>query len=209
MMRKVVVCLALLVLPLAPLGSNPLKEEDGQSSSHGAKTLRVFTAFQHFFKQVLTQDTAMILVPGPIGPDNFSSYLNLPGAGPGDGAIGVVAGQATLINVRFSAESQCALGGADFGWCGMRILIDGVEAQPAPADFAFDSTNNGADGTGSWESHSFDRHLCIRNPTGVARVVPVQVQWRVFAGVDTTTVPEFRLDDWSLVIESAITTVCP
>jgi hypothetical protein len=209
MMRMVAVCLALLLLPLAPLRSSPVNEEDGQSSSPPTKTLQVFTAFQHFFKRVLTQDAAMVLNPGPIGADGFSAYLNLPTAGPGDGAIGVIAGPATLINVRFSAESQCADGGADFGWCGMRILIGGVEGEPAPADFAFDSTNNGAEGTGSWEGHAFDRHRCIRNPTGAVQTIPVQVQWRVFAGVNPATVPEFRLDDWSLVIESAVANSCP
>jgi hypothetical protein len=88
----------------------------------------------------------------------------------------------------------------------VRILVDGVEAEPAPADYAFDSTNNGAEGTGSWEGHAMDRHLCIRNPAGAVRTVPVQVQWRVFAGSDPSTVPQFRLDDWSLTISSALTT---
>jgi len=198
--------LALLFLPLALLGSPTLAAEDGQQSSITPQTVRVFTGFQHFFKRVLTEDAAHVLAPGPIGADGFSAYVDLPGTGPAAGAVGLVAGQGTLINVRFSAESQCALGGTDFGWCGVRILVDGVEAQPAPADYSFDSTNNGAEGTGSWEGHSMDRHLCIRNPGGAVRTVPVQVQWRVFAGTDPATVPQFRLDDWSLVIESALAT---
>lgn len=186
-------------------------QDDGQDAPQaGTQTLRVMTGLQHFFKRVLTEDQAVDLAPGPIGADGFSAYVNLPGAGPGTGAIGVVNGPATLINVRFTAESQCANGGADFGWCGVRILVNGVEAQPAPADFAFDSTNNGGDGSGSWEAHAMDRHLCVRNPspTGAPFAVPVQVQWRVFAGGDPTTVPEFRLDDWSLTIESAAAQAC-
>ena len=141
-------------------------QDDGQDASQaGVQTVRVMTGLQHFFKRVLTEDQAVDLAPGPIGADGFSAYVNLPGAGPGTGAIGVVNGPATLINVRFTAESQCANGGADFGWCGVRILVNGIEAQPAPADYAFDSTNNGGDGTGSWEGHAMDRHLCVRNPS--------------------------------------------
>lgn len=186
-------------------------QDDGQDASQaGVQTLRVMTGFQHFFKRVLTEDNAVVLAPGPIGADGFSAYLNLPGAGPGTGAIGVVNGPASLINVRFTAESQCADGGADYGWCGVRILINGVEAQPAPADYAFDSTNHGGDTDGSWEGHALDRHLCVRNPNpaGGAVAVPVQVQWRVFAGLDQATVPVFRLDDWSLTIESAAAQTC-
>jgi hypothetical protein len=195
----------------AAIAASGAYAQDGQDDQQiGTNTVRVMTGFQHFFKRVLTEDTAIVLNPGPIGPDFFSDYVNLPGAGPGNGALGVVNGPASLINVRYTAESQCAGGGSDFGWCGVRILINGVEAQPAPADYAFDSTNNGADGSGSWEGHAMDRHLCVRNPspTGAPFAVPVQVQWRVFAGVDTTTVPEFRLDDWSLTIESAAASTC-
>jgi hypothetical protein len=60
--------------------------------------------------------------------------------------------------------------------------------------------------SGSREGHAVERHLCIRYPTGAVRVVPVQVQWRVFAGTDPLTVPQFRLGDWSLAIETAIAT---
>jgi hypothetical protein len=203
-MRSTLLVLASLALP----ATAAVAQDDGQGPvpEVAPQTLRVFTAFQHVFKRVLTEDAAVVLTPGPIGPDGFSEYLNLPSAGPGNGAVGLVVGPGSLLNVRFSAESQCALGGTDFGWCGVRILIDGVEAQPAPADFAFDSTNNGAEGTGSWEGHAMERHLCLRNPSGTPRTVPVQVQWRVFAGLDPLTVPQFRLDDWSLAIETAIAT---
>ena len=198
----------LLLLLVTLIGTPVFAQDDGQDGQRqiGIQTVRVFAGGTHFFKVVLTEDVAAVLAPGPIAADGFSAYMTVPGAGPATGAVGVVAGTGTLINVRFSAESQCALGGADAGWCGVRILIDGVEAQPAPADFAFDSTNNGADGSASWEGHAMERHLCIRNPTGVTRTVPVQVQWRVFAGSDPTTVPQFRLDDWSLAIESATST---
>ena len=173
-----------------------------QEFRFGASGARGVGGGIHFFKVVVTQDAFTNLAPGPIGPDFFSQYVDLPGAS----SVAVVAGTGALVNVHFSAESQCALGGSDFGWCGVRILVDGVEAQPAPADYAFDSTNNGAEGTGSWEGHAMDRHHCIRNPAGAVTTVPVQVQWRVFAGVDPTTIPQFRLDDWSLTISSALAT---
>jgi hypothetical protein len=196
--------LFLLLLATVPASTQASGQDSGPQA--GTNTVRIFDGFQHIFKRVLTEEAATDLVPGPIGADGFSAYLNLPGAGPADGAFGLVAGQGSLINIRFTAESQCAGGGSDFGWCGVRILVNGVEAQPAPADFAFDSTNNGADGSGSWEAHAMDRHACIRNPTGGVTAVPVQVQWRVFAGFDPATVPQFRLDDWSLTIETAVAT---
>ena len=116
----------------------------------------------------------------------------------------MVAGTGALINVHFSAESQCSGGGTDVGWCGLQILVNGVEALPAPADYAFDSTNNGGEGFGSWEGHAMDRHLCIRNPGGAVTTVPVEVQWREFN--QSGAQPIFRLDDWSLSISSALAT---
>ena len=209
--RIVTVGITLLVVYAGATGLAQDGQQAGEqiaSSIITPQTVRVFTGQQHVFKRVLTEDVAAVLNPGPIAADGFSAYLNVPGAGPANGAVGVVAGQASLINVRFTAESQCAAGGTDAGWCGVRILVDGVEAHPAPADFAFDSTNNGADGFTSWEGHAMERHLCLRNPTGAVRAVPVQVQWRVFAGADGIA-PEFRLDDWSLAIETALAPSCP
>jgi hypothetical protein len=205
--RNAGVRLALLVLGMTLMGSSAFAQDDGQDVVPQAvpQTLRVFTGGAHFYKRVLTEDAAIALNPGPIGADGFSAYMNLLGAGPGNGAIAVVAPPGSLINIRFTAESQCAGGGVDAGWCGIRILVNGVESQPASAptaDFAFDSTNNGADGTASWEAHAMDRHVCIRNPGTANLNVPVQVQWRVFAGIDGI-VPQFRLDEWSLTIESA------
>ena len=122
--------LGVFVLLTGLMGSNGFAQ-DGQDSEGeiGVQTLRVLTGGVHFFKVVLTQDAASPLVPGAINPGGFSEYVDLSGQG-----VAVVAGQGSLINVHFSAESQCALGGTDFGWCGVRILVDGVEAEPAPAD---------------------------------------------------------------------------
>ena len=163
----------------------------------GSASAAVLTALSPFFKQVVTNANAQNLV----ATASFD-WLPLPGNGPGDGAVGLVVGQGSLISVRFAAESLCSGGGTDFGWCGIRIMIDGIEAEPAPGDYAFDSTNNGAEGSGSWEGHALERHLCIPNPRGVTRVVPVQVEWAVFNQLDAF--PNYRIDDTSLTIESSI-----
>ncbi len=186
---------------LGVLAAGALAQDSGQEPASIAvpQVVQVFYATTPIFKVVVSDDGAKTF-PGPAD----SVYQNLPGAGPDGGAFAVIAGAGTLVDIRFTAETQCSGGGSDFGWCGARILIDGVEALPAPADFAFDSTNNGAEGSGSWEGHAMDRHLCIRNPGGAVRVVPVQVQWRVFSTDGDTTAPSFRIDDTSLTIQSTI-----
>jgi hypothetical protein len=122
-----------------------------------------------------------------------TSFADFPGAtatisvpGPGNG----------LVMARFSAESACyqPAGNTAGNWCSVLILVDGVEMSPrAGLDFAFDSTNEGAETGNSWESHSMDRLLVVG--PGNHTVV---VQWAV-TGPDVT----FRLDDWSLTIERA------
>jgi hypothetical protein len=175
-------------------------QNDGQDSGDGItpQAAQALYGLNTIFKRVVVDDVAQVF-PGPA--DNV--YQDLPGGGSDGGAFALIVGQATLVTLRFSAESQCSGGGTDAGWCGLRILVNGVEALPTLADFAFDSTNNGNDGLASWEAHAMERHLCVRNPDGVTKVVPVQVQWRVFSSDGDTTPPTFRLDDWSLVIESA------
>jgi len=68
-----------------------------------------------------------------------------------------------------------------------------VSLEPAAGlVFAFDSTNNGRDGIASWESHSVDRTL--RVAAGSYQVIVQE------AVTSTTTI--FRLDDWTLTVES-------
>lgn len=158
----------------------------------------VQTGLQPVYRQVLTESTAIAL-PTPAASFDWQP---LPGAaGFADNAFALVFGEGTLVSVRFTAESQCAGGGTDAGWCALRIMVDGIEAEPAPGDYAFDSTNNGADGSASWEGHAMERHYCVRNPTGTTRIVPVQVEWSEFSS--DGVFPQFRLDDWSLTIESS------
>jgi len=118
-----------------------------------------------------------------------TAYVNLPG---GAATIGVPSGEAAVILVRFSGESQCS-GGAAGNWCSVRVLIDGVEANPAAGlDFAFDSVSAAA-AQDFWESNSMDRSRTVG--AGTHSVV---VQWAV-----TNAATVFRLDDWSLTAERA------
>lgn len=105
------------------------------------------------------------------------------------GSTVVFANSGNHILVRFSAESHCS-GIAGSGWCSVRILVDGVEADPAAdADFAFDSTENGTKPSASWVSASMERARTVTfsgNHT-------ITVQAAVVFNANT-----FRLDDWTL-----------
>jgi hypothetical protein len=184
---------------LATFSAGALARDNGQATASVGvpQAAQAFYATTSFFKTVVSDEAAQTFP----GPADFA-YQDVPGMGPDGGAFAVIAGPGTLVDIRFTAETQCDGGGTDFGWCGVRVLVDGVEARPAPADFAFDRTNNGEEGSGSWEGHAMDRHICLRNPGGTTRVVPVQVQWRVFSTDGDTTAPSFRLDDTSLTIQS-------
>lgn len=118
-----------------------------------------------------------------------TAYVNLPGA---TTTIGVPTGEAAVLVARFTAESQCS-GGAAGNWCSVRVLIDGVEANPAAGlDFAFDSVSAAA-AQDFWESNAMDRSRTVG--AGTHSVV---VQWAV-----TNAATVFRLDDWSLTVERA------
>jgi hypothetical protein len=116
--------------------------------------------------------------------------------------------------VRFTAESRCSEPGGFGDWCEVRVLINGVEAEPAassfpPDTFAFDSPDNTGFNQGetvnSWEGHAMDRHLCVRNDTLKTIWVPVQVQWKVTnLAPPAQTRPSFWIDDWSLTVEAAL-----
>jgi len=117
-------------------------------------------------------------------------FLDLPGA---SATISVPGPGNALVLARFSAESACyQSGGGGANWCSVRILVDGVEMDPASGfDFRFDTTDDRP--VASRESHSMDRSLVIGPGTHT-----VVVQWGVaFTGA------EFWLDDWSLTIERA------
>jgi len=99
------------------------------------------------------------------------------------GSVGVYAGPGQFIDARFTAETACY--GATSGWCSVRILIDGVEAEPAVGtDFAFDDAGTAT----GWESHSVER---VRSVT-TSGTHTVTVQATEIGGLTN------RLDDWTL-----------
>ena len=91
--------------------------------------------------------------------------------------------QARII-ARFSAESNCQ--GAASTWCSLRILVDGVEMNPAVgSDFAFDSPGD------NWSGKAIERTSGI-----------------VLSGTHTVTLQgalifasQWFLDDWQLTLE--------
>jgi hypothetical protein len=119
--------------------------------------------------------------------------------------VSVPGGTDALLLLRFSAESACwslsfSEGSASpgRGWCSVRILVDGVPAQPASGkDFAFDSTSDANDSRGSWEGHAMERWFFAGAGTHV-----VKVQALVRSTVSAETLG-FSLDEWVLVAERA------
>jgi hypothetical protein len=121
---------------------------------------------------IITQDTAAIYTG--------SAYVNV------GGALSIYAQTGSFITATFTAESACY--GTAGAWCSVRILIDGVEAEPVVGtDFAFNSTTGSGGATG-WQSHAVTR---VRTATTTA-FHTVQVQT---AEVGAAT---HRLDDWTL-----------
>ncbi len=156
------------------------------------------TSGAHFYKQALTSTK-----PRTMRSERFEP---LPGART---RVVVPAGIDVLVNVAFTAESRCTEPDSTApNWCEVRILVDGAEADPAassfpPDTYALDSTDSGSETPASWESHAMDRHRCVFNSgSRTARVVPVEVQWKV-TNFDGGVAPDFWLDDWSLTVELA------
>ncbi|MCW2767053.1 MAG: hypothetical protein JWO11_3012 [Nocardioides sp.] len=113
----------------------------------------------------ITNATAFALVPG------LSVAVTVP---PGGGRI----------LATFSAESACY---GSSSYCNVRILVDGTEMDPVVGtDFAFDSTDNNTETSGSWESHSTQRYSANLAPG--SHTVTVQA---AVTGATTS----FRLDD--------------
>jgi len=133
--------------------------------------------------QFLTSSTAFVGVTGALGQ------------------VSIPAGQRALVKVQYDAESECFEADTDPNYCSTRILIGGVEGNPASGlDFAFDSTNRGRELDGSWEGHSMTRVRCIANTTTSSMMVLVAVQAAVTNQFGDATKPVFRLDDWELDI---------
>jgi hypothetical protein len=123
-----------------------------------------------------------------------TTFVDVPGAVT---SLAIPTGTKGLIHANFSAESACY--GPDPQNCSVRILINGIEANPASgSDFAFD-TNRGGDNPGNQftgEAHSMERYLTDL-PAGAYEV---KVQFLSVSGSNTT-----QLDDWILTVERVTT----
>jgi hypothetical protein len=100
------------------------------------------------------------------------------------------------LRARFTAESLCT---GITGICRVRIvygngMVPLTELEPASGlDFAFDSTDSGAESANSAEGHAIERHAKWILPPGIYQVT-VQVS------VDDPFVT-FTVDDWHLALE--------
>lgn len=119
-----------------------------------------------------------------------TAWVNVPGA---TATFTVPAFTTDLFVAHFTAESVCY--GAS-GWCPVRILLNGVEMDPAAGtDFAFDSSDGGTASPASWESHAVGRSRAFTT-SSAPLTVTVQVQYMV-----TNPGMTLRLDDWHLTVE--------
>jgi hypothetical protein len=119
------------------------------------------------------------------------TYVDIPGAAT---TVTVPPGQRALVIARFAASSQCGSLNPDDDACFIRILVGGVEAEPAPGG-AFDTAAccpNSSNGD-SFESHAIERSLGSLAPG----TYPVRVQWRADAE------NQFMLWSWHLTVERA------
>jgi len=120
-----------------------------------------------------------------------TTFVDVPGATLN---ITVPAGQTMLIVAEFTAESSCSGGGAG-EWCSLKTVIGGTDGTPdVDGDFAYDSTDDGNNTGGSWESHSFTRYRTLGEGN-----YTVTVQRSV-----TNAAVSFRLDDWTLVVQRSL-----
>lgn len=109
-------------------------------------------------------------------------------------SVVVPSGQVRIINVRFTAESQCFSANGS-GWCPVRVVYrtpagTTVEMNPvAGDDFAFDSGDTNINQ--SWEAHAIERSSW-RLGAGTYRV---WVEGKVFGAT------QLRLDERHLTVE--------
>jgi len=116
-----------------------------------------------------------------------------------------------LVIFTLSGESACFATSRDYtkpGWCRVRILVNGIQAEPrddGPHTAAFDSTDashalvphdDQSEGPDSYESHSIQRSICVRNGQQVPVNAGFRVQWAT-----TANEIDFWMDDIHLTVE--------
>jgi hypothetical protein len=158
----------------------------GESKRARAAVLIGGSAGGDYAIRILTQTTAFAT--------SSTSYVTL-----GTVFVPIAPGQSALIDAEFSAETRCTGGTTVSGGCIARIQIGGAEGHPrADADasglsYFMDSSDNGDEGTNSYEGHSFSRCRVVRNATTSTISVAVQILVRV-----SSSTFSFWLDDWKL-----------
>jgi hypothetical protein len=127
-----------------------------------------------------------------------TTYVDLPGM---TMVVTTPAGEADLLDIRFSSESACYDGGAQYNWCSVQITVDGVPAAPVDCvgahDFAFDSTDFGNNTSSSWRSSSMERYRAVNGGKHVIRV-----QGKV-TDFDATGTQVFWTGERILVVETS------
>jgi hypothetical protein len=125
---------------------------------------------------------------GTVVTTNSTAFVDLAGSSE---TFTVPTGETARIYAIFSAESACYGAGANHA-CGVRIVVDGNELNPAVGtNFAFDSTDDGDETDSSSESHAIARS----SETLSAGSHTVKVQYRT-----TNAAATLRLDDWALIV---------
>jgi hypothetical protein len=118
------------------------------------------------------------------------TWVDVPGAST---AVNIPANHTALLLVRYSAESTCGA----VGYCSIRVLVDGVEADPVTGTtFAFDSTGEGP------EAASMDRST---GPLPAGNHL-VKLQYCIVQPGSADPSNVFVLDDSVLLVEVAYTT---
>jgi hypothetical protein len=105
--------------------------------------------------------------PEETGGPPVSTFGDIPGASV---TMTVPAGTKALLLARFSATSTCV--GPDGTWCGVRIVINGIEAKPNGVNTSiFDSGGPTPDtGGDNREAHMIERSLFESGGTYVVKV---------------------------------------
>lgn len=176
--------------------NGPAALDSAEGAPPALSDFEVRTSRGHFFKRAITSR-----VPRTTASADFQ---------PLEGArttILIPPRSSVLVNASFDAETRCSdfNSAAGFGWCEVRININGVEGEPAASfdlgdTFALDSTDGGTEGDGSWEGHAVSRHQCISNESTRPREVEVSLDWKV-TNFPAASFPSFWIDDYSFIVE--------
>lgn len=145
-----------------------------------AKTGKAVTAVK-----VVTQST--------LATTTSSTYANMPDMST---TITVPTNQQALLLITFSAETDCKLVEVEFGYCLMRVLVDGSPA--APGQVIFDGTWNNRGGTnpeGDQVSMQANSMQFVAGPLGSGSHT-VTVQWLVNDPLEN----QFRVQERTLSV---------